>query len=51
VTADLTIEFDRQIYLDLFHNSGMFEAWEIHEHEMNGIFVHTLPGGGVSYCE
>jgi hypothetical protein len=47
-TADLCIEFDREYYLDLFHESGWFEAWEIRDRKGSRQII-ALPGGEL--CE
>jgi hypothetical protein len=43
-TGDLRIEFDRKVWLELFHDSGWFEAWMLRERNGNREFI-ALPGG------
>lgn len=43
----LTIEFEGDLFFDLFHNSSYFEGWTLQGN--NGLEVFTLPGGEVCY--
>ncbi|WP_242217781.1 hypothetical protein [Bacillus cereus group sp. BfR-BA-01380] len=42
--SDLTIEFDENIFLDIFHDSGFFEGWQL---SIGNDFHVALPGGSL----
>ena len=41
--SDLVVEFEGNIYLELFHDSTYFEGWTLSGD--NGFYLFTLPGG------
>lgn len=41
--ADLIVEFEGSIYLELFHDSNYFEGWQLQGD--NGFYLVSLPGG------
>lgn len=45
--ADLIIEFEGGIYLELFHDSNYFEGWQLQGD--NGFCLVSLPGGSYTY--
>lgn len=47
--ADLIIEFEGNIYLELFHESNYFEGWELQGD--NGFHLYSLPGGSYALDE
>ncbi|MDI7741172.1 hypothetical protein QMK38_04080 [Lysinibacillus fusiformis] len=44
--SDLVVEFEGDIYLEVFHDSNYFEGWQLRGD--NGLFLFTLPGGSYS---
>ncbi|MEK3796833.1 DUF6188 family protein [Peribacillus sp. FSL H8-0477] len=44
--SDLVVEFEGNIYLELFHDSSFFEGWQLQGD--NGFYLFTLPGGSYS---
>ncbi|MEI4799753.1 hypothetical protein WAZ07_00185 [Bacillus sp. FJAT-51639] len=42
--SDLTIEFDENIFLDIFHDSSFFEGWQLN---IGDDFHVSLPGGSL----
>lgn len=44
--SDLVVEFEGNIYLELFHDSTYFEGWQLSAD--NGFYLFTLPGGTYS---
>ena len=46
VISDLIVEFEGNIYLELFHDSSYFEGWQLQGE--NGFYLFTLPGGTYS---
>ena len=44
--SDLVVEFEGNIYLELFHDSTYFEGWQLSGE--NGFYLFTLPGGTYS---
>lgn len=45
--SDLSVAFDREVMLDLFHDSSWYEGWQL---QGPGQFlVVSTPGGGYSY--
>ncbi|WP_442789410.1 DUF6188 family protein [Paenibacillus sp. FSL H8-457] len=45
--SDLTVVFDTEVILDLFHDSSWYEGWQL---QGPGQFlVVSTPGGGYSY--
>lgn len=44
--ADLIVEFEGSIYLELFHDSNYFEGWQLQGD--NGFYLVSLPGGSYS---
>ena len=45
--ADLTLIFEGNLSLELFHTSSMYEGWQISGE--NGFLLVALPGGRVTY--
>ncbi|MGN7761466.1 hypothetical protein [Paenibacillus sp. 22594] len=45
--SDLNISLDNNIYLDLFHESSLYEGWQLSGAE--GFLLVSLPGGSYSY--
>lgn len=41
--SDLIIEFEGNLYLELFHDSNYFEGWQLQGD--NGLYLVSLPGG------
>lgn len=46
VISDLVVEFEGNVYLELFHDSSYFEGWQLRGD--NGFYLFTLPGGTYS---
>jgi len=44
--SDLVIEFEEDLFLQLFNNSGLFESWTLSDNDKYEIV--SLPGGGYS---
>ncbi|PYF08385.1 DUF6188 family protein [Ureibacillus chungkukjangi] len=44
--SDLVVEFEDDIYLEVFHDSSYFEGWQLRGD--NGLYLFTLPGGSYS---
>ncbi len=44
--SDLIVEFEGNIYLELFHDSSFFERWQLRGD--NGFYLFSLPGGSYS---
>jgi hypothetical protein len=47
--ADLVIEFDRDVLLELFHDAAYFEGWQLAHAEDDNIHFWTDPGGELDY--
>ncbi|CAM2768335.1 hypothetical protein PASE110613_00005 [Paenibacillus sediminis] len=47
--ADITLIFEGNLVLDLFHTSSLFEGWQISGE--NGFLLISLPGGRLTYSE
>jgi hypothetical protein len=47
--ADLVMEFDGNIILELFHDSNFFEGWQLSG--VNGFYINSLPGGSYTYTD
>ncbi|MFD1030787.1 DUF6188 family protein [Metaplanococcus flavidus] len=47
--ADLIIEFEGGISLELFHDSNYFEGWQLLGQGDNGFCLVSLPGGSYTY--
>ncbi|NOV04834.1 hypothetical protein [Paenibacillus planticolens] len=47
--SDLIVEFDKDIYLELFHDSSYFEGWQLQGY--NDFLLVSLPGGNYSNFE
>lgn len=45
--SDLSIVFDNNISLDLFHDSSLYEGWQLSG--IKGFLLVSLPGGNYSY--
>lgn len=43
----LSIEFEGDLFFDLFHNSNYFEGWVLQGD--NGLEIFTVPGGEICY--
>ena len=46
--SDLSITFDNDFCLDLFHDSSLYEGWQLSGKK--GFILVSLPGGSYSYC-
>lgn len=47
--ADLIIEFEGDIYLEMFHDSNYFEGWQVQGDD--GFHLFSLPGGSYTWVE
>lgn len=47
--ADLVMEFDGDIMLELFHDSNYFEGWQLSGD--NGMYINSPPGGAYTYTD
>ncbi|MNT05427.1 hypothetical protein D3C72_1400460 [compost metagenome] len=45
--SDLTLVFEGEVFLDLFHDSSWYEGWQLQG--PGHFFVVSTPGGGYSY--
>ncbi|WP_221886024.1 DUF6188 family protein [Paenibacillus zeisoli] len=45
--SDLIVVFDRDVFLDLFHDSSWYEGWQLQG--PGQFFVVSTPGGGYSH--
>ncbi|MDO7908811.1 DUF6188 family protein [Paenibacillus sp. JX-17] len=45
--SDLSVAFDGDVYLDLFHDSSWYEGWQLQG--PGSFFVVSTPGGGYSH--
>ncbi|RED66129.1 hypothetical protein [Cohnella lupini] len=49
IIGDISIKFEGDLKLELFHTSSMFEGWQLYGE--NGFLLLSLPGGRITYTE
>lgn len=47
--SDFVVEFENELYLELFHDSSYFEGWQLQGD--NGFHIISLPGGSYTLFE
>lgn len=45
--SDITIAFDNDLYLDVFHDSSLYEGWQLSGDK--GFLLVSVPGGSYAY--